>query len=52
MTHYLDIGTAVKYTLEVRKVLEDIKEYITFLNKSYEDFDEVRTAELQLMTME
>jgi hypothetical protein len=52
MTHYLDIGTVVKYTPEVRKILEDIKEYITFLNKSYGDFDEARTAELQFMTTE
>jgi hypothetical protein len=52
ITHYLDVGTAIKYILEVRKVLEDIKEYIALLNKSYEDFDEVRTAEFQLMTTE
>ena len=52
MTHYLDISTVIKYTPEVKKVLEDIKEYITFFNKSYGDFDEVRTAELQLMATE
>jgi hypothetical protein len=52
MTHYLDMGTAVKCTPEVRKVLEDVKEYIAFFNKSYGDFDEVRTAELQLMITE
>jgi hypothetical protein len=52
MTHYLDISTAIKYSPEVRKVLEDIKDYIIFLNKSYGDFDEARTAELQFITTE
>jgi hypothetical protein len=52
ITHYLDVGTAIKCIPEVRKVLEDIKEYIALLNKSYGDFDEARTAELQLMTTE
>jgi hypothetical protein len=46
MTYYLNVDTAIKYTPEVRKVLEDIKEYIIFFNKFYEDFDEVRTVEL------
>jgi hypothetical protein len=52
MTHYLDVDTAVKYIPEVRKVLEDIKEYMALLNKSYGDFDEVRTAEFQLIITE
>jgi hypothetical protein len=52
MIYYLDMGTAVKYTPEVRKVLEDIKEYIVLLNKSYGDFDEVRTVEFQLIAIE
>jgi hypothetical protein len=52
MTYYLDIGTAVKYNPEVRKVVEDVKDYLVFLNKSYGDFDETRTAELQFMITE
>jgi hypothetical protein len=52
MTYYLDIGTASKCNPEVKKVVEDIKDYLTFLNKSYGDFDEARTAELQFMTTE
>jgi hypothetical protein len=46
MIYYLDMSTAIKYSLEVRKVLEDIKDYIALFNKSYGDFDEARTAEL------
>jgi hypothetical protein len=52
MTHYLDISTAVKYNPEVKKIIENVKDYLTLLNKSYEDFDETRTAELQLIITE
>jgi hypothetical protein len=46
MIYYLDIGTAVKYNPEVKKIIEDVKDYLAFLNKSYRDFDETRTTEL------
>jgi hypothetical protein len=52
ITYYLDIDSASKYNPEVRKVVEDVKDYLIFLNKSYGDFDEARTAELQLITTE
>jgi hypothetical protein len=38
--------TVIKCNPKVRKVIEDVKDYLTLLNKSYRDFDEARTAEL------
>ena len=52
MTYYLDISTAVKYNPAVKKMIEDIKDYLIFFNKSYGDFDEARTAELQFIVTE
>jgi hypothetical protein len=52
MTYYLDMGTAVKYNPEVKKVIEDIKDYLVFFNKSYGDFDEARTTEFQFIITE
>jgi hypothetical protein len=52
MTHYLDKGNATLCSAEVKKVVNSITEYISLLNQSYGDYDEARTAELQLQATE
>ena len=52
MTHYMEKGNVNLCTPEVKKVMDSKSEYITLLNQSYGDFDEARTAELQLQATE